>query len=234
MVPIYMKVKDDLLEKIYKDEYKSGDKIPSERLLAEIYHVSRMTARQAINELVKNGAVIRKQGSGTYVSGPQFFQQNVRSFTETIKDQGYNPSTEVLEFSRVHHIKPISEMLGYSEETIFYKLKRIRLGNNIPIALETVYFPEEKCPGLKDFSKSQSLYKLLYEQFGYSVEQISYDIDACISNRMMMKYFKVNSKIALLKISGVNYTKNLEPLMYEESYYRPDLYKYKIDVYNRI
>jgi len=228
-----MEVKEDILNKIKLEVYKAGDKIPSERDLSTLYQVSRMTARQAVNELVKDGVVIRKSGSGTYVIAPHFLQRNVRSFTETIKAQGYEPSTKIIEFSRVHHIRPIYELLGYEESTIFYKLKRIRYGNRIPIALETVYFPEEKCPGITDFDESQSLYTLLNEQFGYTIERISYDVDACISNRMMMKYFEINKQVALLKISGINYIKENEPLMYEESYYRPDLYQYTIDIYKR-
>jgi GntR family transcriptional regulator len=228
-----MKVKEDILEKIKLEVYKQGDKIPSERDLSEYYRVSRMTIRHAINELVKDGAVIRKSGSGTYIMAPQFLQRNVRSFTETIKAQGYEPSTKIIEFARVHHIKPIYELLGYNEDTVFYKLKRIRYGNKLPMALETVYFPEEKCPGILDFNENQSLYTLLKEQFGYTIEQISYDVDACISNRMMMKYFELTKQVALLKISGINYIKGIEPFMYEASYYRPDLYQYKIDIYKR-
>lgn len=230
---IYEKVKADILGKIQAGIYKAGSRLPAERSLADAYKVSRMTVRQAINELVHEGIVERKQGSGTYVMGTQFKQRNVRSFTETVSAQGYQPSTKVLEFSRVHHIKPIHEILCYSEETLFYKLKRVRYGNDIPIALETVYFPVDKCPGLEGFSGDQSLYEVLKNRFGYSVGQLSYDIDACISNRIMMKYFEVNNKIALLRMTGVSYVDGDEPFMYEESFYRSELYKYKVDIYRR-
>lgn len=233
MIPIYIKVKEDILEKIKSGEYAPGKKIPSERELSDIYGVSRMTARQAISALVNEGSVKRKQGSGTYVIAPQFSQRNVRSFTETLKDQGYEPSTKVIEFSRVHHIKQVSEALDYPIESYFYKLKRLRYGNQLPMALETVYFPVEKCPGLESFKEDDSLYSVLSKRFGYSIQQVSYDVDACISNRMMMKHFEIEKQVALLKISGINYIEHMEPLLYEESYYRPDLYKYSIDIFKR-
>lgn len=233
MAHIYEKVKDDILTKIHDGTYKAGSRLPAERTLADNYNVSRMTVRQAINALVLEGILERKQGSGTYVMSAQFKQRNVRSFTETVSAQGFKPSTKVLEFSRVHHIKPIHEILGYPEEAVFYKLKRVRYGNDIPIAMETVYFPVDKCPGLETFSGDQSLYQVLKERFGYSVSQLSYDIDACISSRMMMKYFEVSNKIALLRMTGISYVEGDEPFMYEESFYRSELYKYKVDIYRR-
>lgn len=233
MLPIYIKVKNDIINKIEAGEYVAGKKIPSERVLSDQYGVSRMTIRQAINELVGDGIVSKRQGSGTYVNTPQFSQRNVRSFTETLKSQGYEPSTKVLEFSRVHHIKAVSEALDQPLETSYYKLKRLRYGNGLPMALEMVYFPIDMCPGIETFDESDSLYKVLSERFNYDIGQVSYEIDALISNRMMMKAFELEKPVALLKVTGVSYVEQKVPLLYEESFYRPDLYKYSVDIYKR-
>ncbi|PKM49475.1 MAG: GntR family transcriptional regulator [Firmicutes bacterium HGW-Firmicutes-7] len=233
MGAIYIEVKNSILEKINNGFYKAGERIPSERVLSEEYHVSRMTARQAVSSLVIEGAVIREQGKGTFVASKQFSQKNVKSFTQTLKEQGYDPSTIILEFSKVHSLKEISAIMELPYNAQFYKLKRLRLGNGVPIALETVYLPVEKFIGLKQEGIGQSLYDTLESVYGYVVSRVSNDIDACISNRMMMKLFEVQKPVALLKIIGVSYTVDEEMLFYEESYYRSDLYKYQVDIYKR-
>lgn len=233
MAAIYIEVKNDIIKKINDGYYKAGDKIPSERLLSEVYGVSRMTARQAVNALVQEGIVYRETGKGTFVSTKQFSQKNVKSFTQTLMEQGYEPSTEILEFAKVHSLREISSALGLDYNTHFYKIKRLRYGNGVPIALETVYLPIEKCVGLKEEDIGQSLYELLESRYGFVVGRVSYDIEACISSRVMMNLFQVQKAVALLKIKGISFTLEGDMLCYEESYYRSELYRYQVDIYKR-
>lgn len=233
MAAIYIEVKNQIIHKINEGHFKAGDKIPSERVLSETYGVSRMTARQAVSALVQEGIVYRETGKGTFVSAKQFFQKNVKSFSQTLLEQGYEPSTDILEFANVHSLKEISNVMGLPYETHYYKIKRLRYGNGVPIALETVYLPVDKCKGLKEEYIGQSLYEALESRYGYVVGRVSNDIDACISTRMMMQLFEVQKPVALLKIKGVSYTVDGEMLFYEESYYRSDLYRYQVDIYKR-
>jgi GntR family transcriptional regulator len=233
MEPIFKRVKKDIIEKVSTKEYKLGDKIPSERELVALYKVSRMTIRHAIDELVSEGYLLREVGRGTYVKANELKQKNVKSFTETLKEQGYMPSTQIVEFSTVHHLHEICKEMDTKIEDKYYKIKRLRLGNELPLALETVYMPVSKCKGLEQHEVKESLYTILEDFYGYEIGKLSYDIDACIANKMMQKYFLVNKPIALLKVKGISYTAEGEKLFYEESYYRSDLYKYKVDIYKR-
>ncbi len=192
-----------------------------------------MTARQAITQLVNEGIVYREVGKGTFISSKQFSQKNVKSFTETLKEQGFIPSTKILEFSIVYHLKEISMDMGLPFDTQYYKIKRLRFGNKVPIACETVYIPLYLCPHLNEQGIGESLYTILEKVYGYVVGSVSNDIDACISNRIMMQLFDVQKPVALLKIKGVSYTVEGIKLFYEESYYRSDLYKYQVDIFKR-
>lgn len=233
MGAIYIEVKNDLYKKINSGEYKAGDRLPSERNLSELYGVSRMTARQAVTQLVNEGVVSREIGRGTFVTAKQFSQKNVKSFTETLKEQGYVSSTKILEFSIVYNLKEISSIMEQPPDTHYYKIKRLRLGNDVPIACETVYIPVQLCSGLKEQEIGESLYRVLEKGYGYVVGSVSNDIDACITNRMMMQLFEVQKPVALLKIKGVSFTLEGVRLFYEESYYRSDLYRYQVDIYKR-
>lgn len=233
MESIYIQVKKDLLKKIETHLYKSGDRLPSERDLSEIYGVSRMTARQALKELEEDGYVYRETGRGTFVSSPQFLQKNVKSFTETVTEQGFIPSTKVLESAIVYDLKSISQKMGLEAKTRYYKVKRLRLGNETPIALETLYIPENYCPDLRKHDLSQSLYHILEEEYGYVITTISCQMDACIPTRVLAEVMGLHKQIALLKVNGITYAQGNKKLFYEESFYRPDLYKYEVDIHKR-
>lgn len=229
----YQRMKKEIENRINNGEYRSGEKIPSERKLCDLFNVSRMTARQAINELVKEGKVYREKGRGTFVSSPHFLQRNVKSFTDTLKERGFIPSTQIIEFSTVYNLKEISQAMEVPYHTKFYKLKRLRLGNDLPMALETVYIERDRCHDLQQYDVSGSLYEVLEDHYGYKIENISCDIDACIANTILMKTFHLQKSRALLKITGISYMENNEKLFFEESFYRPDLYKYHVDIYRR-
>ncbi len=81
----YLQVKEDIEKRISDGEYRSGQRIPSERTLCTQFNMSRMTVRQAINELVKEGKLYREKGRGTFVSSPHFLQRNVKKFYRYIK-----------------------------------------------------------------------------------------------------------------------------------------------------
>ncbi len=230
----YLQVKEDIEKRISDGEYRSGQRIPSERTLCTQFNMSRMTVRQAINELVKEGKVYREKGRGTFVSSPHLLQRNVKSFTDTLRERGYTPRTQIIEFSTVFNLKEISKLMGVPYDTKFYKLKRLRLGNDIPMALETVYIEKEKCPDLDQYDVSESLYRVLERYYQYKTDNISCDIDACIANKFMMNTFHMQKKGALLTVTGITYVEGNEKLFYEESYYRPDLYKYHVDIYRRV
>ena len=98
-LPTYVKLKEEIQQSIEKGKLVPGDRLPSERDLAEAKGLSRMTVRQALSELVTAGALYREQGRGTFVSARKMQQRNISSFSETVRMRGFAPSTRVLEFS---------------------------------------------------------------------------------------------------------------------------------------
>src|SRR5574340_1853875 len=97
-LPRYYQRKEIMRERVQSNEWKPGDLIPSERELSEKYGISRMTARQAITDLVNEGLFYREQGKGTFVSQRKITQQLIRltGFTEDIRARGQRPGTKVL------------------------------------------------------------------------------------------------------------------------------------------
>lgn len=227
---IYKEVKEDLNQKINEGVYKSGDRIPSERALSESYGVSRMTIRQALTELSNEGFLIRETGRGTFVSVPNLYQENLKSFTQTLIDRHMTPSTKVIEVSKVLHLRHISQMLEIHPDEPYYKIKRLRCGDEVPIALETVYIPVVYVQDIDQYDLTASLYDILASHYDYELVRIASEIEATLSNRGISELMAIKKQSALLKVAGITYCQNEKKLFYEESYYKSDLYKYHVDI----
>lgn len=227
---IYKEVKDDLNKKMSDGVYKSGDKIPSERSLSVTYGVSRMTVRQALTELENEGFLIRETGRGTFVSAPNIYQDNLKSFTQTLIERHMTPSTVVIEVAKVHHLRHISEMLDIHLDEPYYKIKRLRCGDGVPIALETVYIPVMYVKDIDQYDLTKSLYSVLETYYKYEFVRAAAEIEATLPNRGISDLMGIKKQSALLKVTGVTFCQNDLKLFYEESYYRSELYKYHVDI----
>lgn len=230
---IYKRVADELELQIGSGIYKVEERLPSERYLSEFYQVSRMTIRQALSYLEEKRLVYRQPGSGTYVKAPIFQQNNVKSFTETVGDMGFDVSTRVIEFSTIYSLEKVAKILNLPANTEFYKMKRLRLGNNIPLALEVLYIPKCICPGLERYDLVSSFYKLLEEVYGIKISTVSYKMEAVIANPINAQIMELHKPTALLKVSGVTYDTQNTMIFYEESLYRSDLYHYQVDIHKK-
>src|SRR2546428_5379533 len=97
-LPRYYKLKESMRERVRAGEWQPGDLIPCQRELGKTSGISRMTARQAITDLVNEGLFYREQGKGTFVSQRKITQQllQLTGFTEDIRARGQRPGTKVL------------------------------------------------------------------------------------------------------------------------------------------
>lgn len=91
-IPIYIQIEEIIKQRIYLEEYKIGETIPSERELSAQFDVSRMTVRQSITNLVNSGLLYREKGRGTYVANPKLEQplKGLTSFTEDMRTRAWN------------------------------------------------------------------------------------------------------------------------------------------------
>src|SRR5205823_4815861 len=137
-LPRYYQLKEIMRERIRLGEWKPGDLIPSERELGETYGISRMTARQAITDLVNEGLFYREQGKGTFVSQHKITQQLIQltGFTEDIRARGQRPGTKVLSAEMFPADEATAERLRISQGTLIFRLRRLRLADDEPLAIE--------------------------------------------------------------------------------------------------
>jgi GntR family transcriptional regulator len=163
--PRYYAVKRHLLDLI--GSLEPGSTVPTERELATGWETSRTTVRQALADLVAEGRLVRRQGSGTYVAEPKItWPLYLASFTEQVRASGFAPSAELLAAQRVSADAELAERLGVSARTPVYRLERRRLADDRPIAVETSWLAARRFPGLMRLIRNHgSLHEILASHF---------------------------------------------------------------------
>jgi GntR family transcriptional regulator len=119
-----------------------GDALPAERGLAVELGVSRMTLRRAIDELVREGLIVRRHGAGTFVAEPKIAQTlAVTSFSQDMRQRGFEPSSRTLSLEEAHAGPQLGRRLSISPSDRILRIARLRLADEAPMAIETLHVP---------------------------------------------------------------------------------------------
>jgi GntR family transcriptional regulator len=228
-IPLYYQLKEIMRENVHSGVWKPGDLIPSERELSEMHRLSRMTARQAITELVNEGIFYREQGRGTFVSRYKIIQQLMRltGFTQDIQARGQRPSTKVLAARMLPADELTAERLGIDVGQLVYCLQRLRLADDEPLAIEQSQLSFKNCEQLLDENfESQSLYSVLEERFGLPLVEAEQELEAGLAGSEEARLLNIAVGSAVLFTRRTTYTDRNQPIEYAQSVYRGDKYKF--------
>lgn len=228
--PLFMQISEELEKEIEKKSPNS--KIDSEPRLVKKYGVSRGTLNKAIENLVYEGKLFRIPKKGTYVS-PKKIQRSfdkLPSHSEDIKKRGLKPGALLLELARVVSNRKICNLLNLKEESIVWKVKRIRTADDKPIILSTSYLPTELFPELTREEVLDSLYYTLEKKYG-NRPTWAHDIYSAINaDSIVASLLNVKLNTALLFLERLSYSTQGRPLEYGFSYIRGDMYEIHVDI----
>ncbi len=227
-IPIYFQLKNMIKDEIESGTLKPGAYIPSEREYSERYEISRMTVRQALKELEREGLIIRERGRGSFVARPKIEQKDIMSFTQMVKEMGMEPSTEVIDMKRTV-IGNLHEKLMLDSSERMFEITRLRCANSIPVAVETDYIPERFAPDIDSRDLTGSLYRLLKDEYGIEVKLSRAVFEAVMSDNYLERILSAETHIPLLRVESINMAD--KPVFYENSFYRSDVFKYEVNIY---
>lgn len=228
--PLYVQLKNSLLALISGDCLTAHQQLPSERDLCEKFGVSRTTVRQAINEMIHEGLVYSRPGKGTFVSEPKINQQlrNLTGFSQDVLERGGSPSSQVLEARLIPATPDLAERLQVTLDSELVLLARLRLANDVPLAIETSYLNHAFCPGILSYDFAHgSLYRVLQTEYQLRLVRAEQTIEAGLGNAQELQLLKMHPPAAVLKMERLTTTDQDDRLEYTVSVYRGDRYKFR-------
>lgn len=223
--PLYLQIKNALTAQIQAGQLQAHQRLPSERELSDTFHVSRMTARQALQAMVWHGAAYARVGKGTFVAEPKIDQQSqsLSDFSEDVRGRGGRPSSRVLDARTLPAGVDVAAALGLTLGAPVAMLVRVRLFDGTPLAVESAYLPAALVPGIfsHDFSV-ESLYEVLARDYGLILTSAEQSIEAVLADPRELELLVLTSPSAVLKMQRLSKTAEGTPVEWVLSSYRGD------------
>ena len=232
-LPRYMQVMNYYIPLIKSGKLKEGEKMPTEEEICELFNISRITVRRALDGLQQGGYIYKQQGRGSFVMMKKAgFQLNhLKGFTEEMKMLGKEPSSEIISFDTVAPSQKVAEILNIDVHQKIYLLERLRLADGVPIAIERVHLPFYRFPTLGTVNLQESLYEILHYQYGCESFKGMQEIRAGLASDEEAKRLQVERGCAVLHIHRTTYEQDGMAYEYVESTYRGDLYQFQVTLY---
>ena len=225
-IPLYYQLKEYLLKEI-RERYQAGDLLPSEAEIEQRYGVSRITVRKAIEELSREGIVVKKQGKGTFVMEEKIlYDANIiGSLTQRLEAQEHQLQTRSIEYitiSEAHHAKTLLQC-----DTLLC-IKRFRVLDGAPFALMLNYIDSTKVPNLQEKFNIESLYSFYKEVYGITFHHAEETVEAKAATKEQAKKLGIPYNAPLLSLQRLSYSKDNTPMEYSDIVIKADMYKHKI------
>ena len=209
-----------------------GNPIPAERQLAVDLGVSRLTVRAALDELVRDGHLDRRHGSGTYVTEPKIAQPlTLTSFSDDMRRRGMTPGSRTLELVSTTAGARLAHRLEVSPEARLIRVKRLRLADNKPMAMEVLHVPEELVPGLtrQDF-EYHSFYELLKNRYGTTIASGTQSIEPTVTSEEESEVLNVPLHTPAFLFERTTVSASGRIVEFVRSIYRGDRYRLVADL----
>lgn len=228
--PVYYQIVQHLKELLLTGKYPRGNRFLTEREIAELFDVSRITANKALSALVSEGLLSFKKGVGTFVESDHLENDlsSLVSFTARAKALGLHPGTIVRVFEKRNiQNEAIDFFISYPPpvDSQLYYIERIRLASELPVIFERRYLMlPERC-ALDKAKLEGSLYNLI-KKYRISITTVEQQINAVILPDDDAKALNVSAKSAALEIRSIAFYANKQPLWQERTLYRADMYAF--------
>lgn len=212
-----------------------GEPLPSERDLARDIGVARMTLRRAIDGLVQQGRLLRRHGAGTFLAAPLVDQRlTATSFSADMRARGMRPGSRIVGSRQAPAGIVLSAVLRVPSSAPVLHVRRLRLADDMPMAIEDLSVPCDLVPGLvAEDLRDASFYDVLAQRFGHpivagtqTVEPCTVDVDDAgllgVEPGLLSFCFERSSRIASGRVAE-----------FVRSVYRGDRYRIVVDIFPR-
>lgn len=235
LLPLYHQVEQLIRQRIARQEYVAGAQIPSEHELCRELKVSRVTVRQALQELVREGTLLKIQGKGTFVSPGAPAALPPIKYTGSL-DELYQRVLKLVvvrvEISRVAATPPMRRTLELPEtETELTCIKRVRHMNDEPFSFTVNYLPTAIGDRVrKDALYTVPLLAMLEEEMKIPIVRASETVEAAPADQDVAGRLQIPVLYPVMHVSRVMFTEGDKPFELVETFYRADKYQYSVSL----
>lgn len=235
-VPLYLQVERQLREQIARGALQPGDLLPPEHELCRQFGVSAITVKQGLKVLAADGLIVRERGRGTFVARPKLPAQDLSwlsSPAEGLASVGYRVAVQTTRFERRVPAPELSELLQMPDHEPLFFLERVYLDRSEVLALEQVYIPTSRCPGLDECLPGEtSVYQLLEEQYGLLTEAEQF-VEAIAAEESEARLFRLPPGSPLLRAERVVRLPDGQVVAFSKLLYRGDRFRFCVRLFRR-
>ncbi|MBR8130492.1 GntR family transcriptional regulator [Burkholderia ambifaria] len=231
--PLYVQIKDTLRARILDGTYAPHSRMPSEHELCAMFDVSRITVRQALGDLQKEGLLFKLHGKGTFVSKPKAFQNvtSLQGFAEAMSSMGYEIVNQLRSVRTVKADRHLATKLNVPEGAPLVEIHRVRLLNREPVSLEQTWVPEALGKRLAGADlATRDIFLILENDCGVPLGHADVSIDAILADDEIVDALRVEESSPVLRIERLTHDASGTPIDYEHLYFRGDAFQYRLRI----
>lgn len=232
-VPLYNQLKELLRKQILDGTYPAETRMPSESELGDKFQVSRITVRQALGDLQKEGLIFKIHGKGTFVAKPKAFQNvsRLQGLAESLSQLGYEVINQLHSIKFINANNRIAERLQLTEGSPVTEIKRVRLINREPVSLEISYVSPEIGEKLQKADLiTRDIFLILENDLQLNLGHADLAIDAVLADSELTHALNVEEGSPIMRIERLTHTADGKPIDFEFLYYRGDAFQYRFRI----
>ncbi|CAG9297737.1 UTRA domain-containing protein [Celerinatantimonas diazotrophica] len=225
------KIRSQLRGQLAQEVFKPGSKLPSERTLSELFNVSRMTIKDALESLQSEGLIYCEDRRGWFVAHPRLIYNPLSRmhFHRLVNEQRRKARTQVLDVSSELASPDLMRVMELAELTRIYRIQRCRFIDDRPVLLVENCLNSQYFPDILNEDLSQSLTELYQRHYGYENSRSRFDVQPCAAPENVAQALHLASGQMVLKIIRVNYNRANQLIDCEFEYWRHDAVCIRID-----
>ncbi|MGG7078609.1 GntR family transcriptional regulator [Clostridium sardiniense] len=228
----YQAIADQIRNKIINGEYKENQVIDDEKTLANKFSCSRMTMKQAMDQLVAEGYIVKSRGRGTLVKqqfkslkGNKRYSNKPSTFGFNNTFTNDNKKSEVKLFEVIIAEDNIANILQIKKGSFVYHIERVRYLDDLPVIFETIYMSIDRITGLTEEILKGSLYKYIENELNLRIYNADKLIRAEIADEKDKEFLNIADGSTVIEVEHVVYGDDAIPLEYAIIHYSGDKFE---------
>ena len=233
-LPLYQRLRDEILDKITRGEWRPDEAIPTEQELTQLYGIATGTVRKAVEVLVSEGLLVRIQGKGTFVRRPSFDSSLFRFFRHLmVNGERRIPEARILARNLAQPPAAVTEKLKIGPKAQAIRLDRLRRIEDSVVLVEEIWLPQKPFAkllkiGLDEFGNL--LYPFYAEVCGQSIASARETLTVESADREAAKRLGIAEGKPIVVIERLALGYDQEPLEWRRSYGSAETFRYQIDI----